>query len=186
MSAEQAKAHLATFLSETPASLAALRESVAEGGLAPERLDLSVESLDPLWRWVIGRVSWRDGYRPPRSSAEPPAPIDQSTVESDEMLPFWFRSNPAQWSTFSFETLWTTDRLGRYMGEVLVARAPTAKWKVGRSRVRNYVYQNHPVISGVGGDEIEPVETAGGLIHKHLMGRDALTPRQRMEEWLAR
>ncbi|HEY0002671.1 MAG TPA: hypothetical protein VGB74_19620 [Actinoplanes sp.] len=186
MSAEQAKAHLATFLAETPASLAALRKSAAEHGQYAELLDLSVASLDPLWQWVTDRVAWRAGYRPPASSAEPPMTIDPARVEPAELLPFWFHSNPAQWATFSFDTLWLTDRLGRYLGEVLVAHAPRAKWKVGRSAKRNYIYQNHPVISGVGGDEIEPIETAGGLIHKHLMNRAGPTPRQRMAEWLAR
>jgi hypothetical protein len=160
------------FVASLPARIERLRSlAAATGGPSADVLNLSVPSLDDLWRWGSSHLAWRRGAAPPADSAAVPEKLDLATVEPAEELPIWFLDSPATWGRFTKDSLWMINDLGCYLGEVVRAECPTARWKVGQSRRRGYIHQNRPVLDGLPVGVAEPISTTGGLAHEHLFGR---------------
>ena len=153
----EAKGFLASFLDQTPQRLADLRDQCAsQGGPAPHMLDLSAESLDPLWAWAKPRLSWREGYQPGQSWDQPASKIPCEDIEPLEALPDWYDYDRGDWE-FSASTLWLIDGLARYLGECFPHNIPGTRWKVGKNRHKRYIYQNQPVITGLAVDDSQPM-----------------------------
>ncbi|GGC05858.1 hypothetical protein [Cellulomonas carbonis] len=171
MSAAEAKAFLEQFLAHGPERLDALRRRlVADGAAREDELDLSAASLEPVWAWAVPRLSWRAGYEPPPLGMPGPRGPAGELEPADE-LPEWFDARYHDAWRFSAKTLWVVDGVARYLAECLVAAVPGARWVVGRSRSKGYVYQNHPVVTGLPLDDVEPVALVLVAAGKALDGR---------------
>ncbi len=85
-------------------------------------LDLSRESLVPLWEWAVTRMG-----PPDRATADPGNP---------PALPEWARlpGHAQAWTVYSSQTLWLVDRLARYHAECLVRAVPEFGWAVFEDR----------------------------------------------------
>jgi hypothetical protein len=103
-------------------------------------LDGTVDSLVPLWRWIISRLSG-----PHSAGATDPATV------SREDWPSWERYTRQEERVLSFESLVLLDGLVSYLSTVVRGHAPAARWEVARHRIKRYAYNNHPVlVSGSG------------------------------------
>jgi hypothetical protein len=130
-------AYLQQFLAAAGPRLQWLREQSAQtGGPAPGQLDLSRDSLVPLWAWAAPRFrTLRDGEQPE------PGP-----------KPVWFGRlgrNPTQW--WPNETLELMDATLYYLGESLIQAVPGAHWAIYRSVDGGPAYANgQAVVVGFG------------------------------------
>ena len=169
LSRSEAKSFLARFLGETPQSLARLLELAATtGGPRSKELDLTAASLDPLWTWAAPRLSWREGYSPP-APGEAGGRVALNALEPEDLLPSWFDPVVPGWARWSAGSLWMIDGLARYLGETLVAEVPKAKWVAGHARPKGYVYQNHPVLTGLPSDDSEPMASVAIIASRVLL-----------------
>lgn len=187
MSKAEAKEYLEQFLREMPSALERLRsQSSVTGG--PE-LDGSVASLDELWAWALPRFQWREGYVPP-ALGQPGARISADQLEPADDLPSWFHHpSAAGYARYSVETIWLVDGLARYLGELVVANVPGAGWRVGNARRKGYLFQNQPVVGGLGGDEQSPLHTCGILVGRALRPESVpgvQSPRDAYLSWTSR
>lgn len=169
LSRPEARAFLDRFTSETPQHLDRLRERAgATGGPPPEQLDLTASSLNRLWTWAAPRFSWRDGYTPP-APGEPGGRVSLDALEPEDQLPSWFDPLVPGWARWSADSLWLIDGLGRYLGQTLVEEIPGAKWVAGHSRTKGYLYQNHPVITGLPADDSQPMASVAIIASRVLL-----------------
>jgi hypothetical protein len=169
MSRAEGKAFLDRFLRETPEQLERLRElAAATGGPRPEELDLTPASLTPLWTWAMPRLRWRSGYTPP-PLGEPGGRVPPEALEPEDQLPSWFDAGIPGWARWSADSLWLIDGLARYLGETLIAHVPRAKWVAGHARTKGYMYQNHPVVTGLPTDDSEPMDSVGVIAARELL-----------------
>lgn len=137
----QAATALQEFLDERGPALTRLREALVADGQDPAALlDGTVDSLVPLWRWTLSRLTWPDA----------PGATDPATVPR-EMWPSWERYTTEEEWVLSLESLTLLDGLVSYLVSVVGDRAPAARWDIARDRNKRYVYNNHPVlVSGTG------------------------------------
>lgn len=156
LSRSEAKSFLDRFQDETPERLAALRDLTSStGGPHADQLDLTPASLEPLWSWAAPRLSWREGFTPP-PLGEPGGRVSPEELEPEDQLPGWFDPIVPGWARWSAGSLWLVDGLARYLGETLVTQVG-ARWAAGHARTRGYVYQNHPVVTGLRTDAVQPM-----------------------------
>ena len=141
MTKSEAAAALQEFLDERGPALSRLQERLAADGQDPAALlDGTPESLVPLWRWLLSRLTKRDA----------PGATDPASVPR-EAWPSWERHTTEEERTLSLESLRLLDGLVSYLASVVRGRAPLARWEIARHRVKRYAYNNHPVlVSGKG------------------------------------
>ena len=169
MSRAQARTFLDGFRGELTPRLAALRsEAAASGGPSPRELDLTPASLGPLWAWAAPRLSWREGYEPP-PPGQPGGRVALTDLEPPEQLPSWFDPIVPGWARWAPASLWLIDGLARYLGETLVVHVPGARWAAGHARARGYVYENHPVVTGLAVDDSEPMGSVAIIAARVLL-----------------
>jgi hypothetical protein len=140
MSKAEAEAAFREFLHERGPALARLRERlVAEGQNPGVFLDGTVESLVPLWRWTLSRLTGLDA-----PGATDPASVPRAA------WPSWERHR--QEGGLSMESLELLDGLVSYLASVVMDRAPRARWKIAHHRIKRYRFNNHPVLARDGDD----------------------------------
>jgi hypothetical protein len=141
MSAAQAAAALEEFLDERSAALDRLREVLTAEEQDPgSMLDGTLESLVPLWGWILARLTG-----PTSPGATDPASVPW------EAWPSWERYTREEERVLSFESLVLLDGLVSYLAVVIRDHAPSARWETARHRIKRYAYNNHPVlVSGTG------------------------------------
>lgn len=145
-------------------------------------LEYTPDSLDAVWDATLPHLDWRHGYVPPALGQPGPA-INSDQLEPAEALPSWFHHpSGAGYARFSASTLWLIDGAGRYFGEFLV-RTMSAKWASGRSQVKNYLYRNQPVVTGVGLVPISPFQTCAVLSSRALRAGPERGPRTLRDVW---
>lgn len=134
--------------------------------------------------WAARRLSLREGYEPPALGMPGPR-IEAADLEPPDQLPSWFHHpSGAGYARFSQETLWLIDGLGRYAGNALVATVPGTRWKVGHAPAKGYMFQNQPVVAGLG-EEIMPIQACAVLADKALAGGQR-TLRDAFDNWVSR
>lgn len=156
----KAAAALREFLDERGPALERLRERLVADGQDPDvLLDGTLESLVPLWRWLLSRLTERDAH-----GATDPASVPR------EAWPSWERHTTEEELTLSLESLILLDGLVSYLAAVVRERAPLARWETAHHRIKRYAYNKHPVlVSGKG--EIHnflpglPVVDARAVLH---------------------
>lgn len=133
---KQAAAALQEFLDEREPALDRLRTSIQADGQNPDvLLDGSVESLVPLWQWILSRLT---GPEAPGGTA--PASVPR------EEWPSWERYTEEDEQVLSLESLHLLDGLVSYLAAVVQHGAPSARWDTARHRVKRYAFNNHPVL----------------------------------------
>ena len=137
----EAAAALQEFLDERAPALSRLRERLVADGQDPAALlDGTPESLIPLWRWLLSRLT----------SLDAPGATDPASVPR-EVWPSWERYTTEEEPTLSLESLTLLDGLVSYLAAVVQERAPLARWGIARDPHKRYAYNNHPVlVSGTG------------------------------------
>ena len=185
MSKLEAEEYFQRFMAEMPACERRLADTAsATGGPSPQSLDHAPESLGRLWEWAATRLAWREGYEPPALGLPGPR-IDAEDLEPADQLPSWFHHpSGVGYARFSPETLWLIDGLGRYAGNTLVETVPGTRWKAGHARTKGYMFQNQPVVAGLG-EEIMPIQVCAVLASKALTGGQR-SLREAFDNWLSR
>lgn len=142
MTASQAASALQELLDEREAALERLKEHLlAEGQDPAVHLDGTVDSLVPLWRWIVSRLTG-----PRAEGATDPASVPR------EDWPSWHRYTREEERVLSFESLVLLDGLVSYLADVVRAHAPSARWETVRHPIKRYAYNNHPVLGSGNGD----------------------------------
>jgi hypothetical protein len=130
---------------------------VSDGQDPDALLDGTVESLVPLWRWILSRLTGPGG----------PGATDTASVPR-EKWPSWARYGYETVGALSLESLFLLDGLVSYLGDVVQQRAPEARWEIARHRIKRYHLNKHPVlVSGAGEDH----NFLPGLPSVHAHGR---------------
>ncbi|MEK0155984.1 hypothetical protein [Arthrobacter oryzae] len=131
------------YLDERGPALERLREALRADGQDPATfLDGSIESLVPLWRWILSHLT----------RAEDPGATAPGSVPR-EVWPSWAKYMYEEQKTMSLESLLLLDGLVSYLGAIVQERAPQARWEIARHRIKRYHLNNHPVlVSGAGED----------------------------------
>jgi len=134
LSDAEAAAALQEFLDERGPALERFRQALeADGQDLDVVLDDTVKSLRPLWSWVMSVV------------------IERETEEMAVEAPSWLRYCVGSKPTLSRESVVIVDGLISYVCRVVERSAPHARWRVGQSPTKSWVWQNHPVLA-VGDD----------------------------------
>jgi len=113
---EEIQRQLDAYIDQIPDKMKQLKVLYAENGGDAEDLDLSPESLVPLWRWFI------------------------STVKTVQLSNREFRKKKKQCPEYTWEYLddWEIEReslsiamdIGIYFGKVIIAKYPKMKWGI--------------------------------------------------------
>lgn len=143
MTKAQSEAAFQEYLDERGPTLQRLREALLADGQDPDALlDGTVESLVPLWRWILSHLTGSDT----------PGATDTASVPR-EQWPSWARYSYETVGALSLESLFLLDGLVSYLGDVVQQRAPEARWEIARHRIKRYHLNKHPVlVSGTGED----------------------------------
>jgi hypothetical protein len=90
--------------------------------------------------------------------------------------PTWLRHTVDLERLLSEDSVALVDGLTSYLCQVVERGAPQAEWRVGHDRVKNYGWENHPVLAH-GRDEFALGEYVAGAARRHLRGsRPELQP----------
>lgn len=172
LSRAEARAYLARFVRELPASQDRMADMLASSGGNPRLAqDLSPGSLDPLWETAVQRwdLSYQADYVP--NAAHPMAPpLQEGTWEAlapVEQLPSWFAHDWSQFMSFSPSTLWVIDVLARHMGRVLIQNHPDLSWMIGPDRPAQNVDRSRPVV-GRGRAWINTIRRTSVLVERTI------------------
>jgi hypothetical protein len=143
MAKAKSEAAFREYLDERGPALERLREALRADGQDPATfLDGSIESLVPLWRWILSHLT----------RAEDPGATAPGSVPR-EVWPSWAKYMFEEQKTMSLESLQLLDGLVSYLGAIVQERAPQARWEIARHRIKRYHLNNHPVlVSGAGED----------------------------------
>ena len=123
LSDEEAQRRFDELTSSSPERVAWLRREVGDV------LDLTPESLVPLWEWFVRR----EGARSDRGGE----------------LPAWYEPDPPELASqrLSPATLRDVDAMAHYLAEVFLHNVPGAAWGIGKLPKRmKYAHQNKPVV----------------------------------------
>ncbi|WP_457974187.1 hypothetical protein [Arthrobacter sp. D1-17] len=144
MTKKQSESAFREYLDERGPALERLREALVADGQDPDAiLDGSIESLVPLWRWILAHLTVFDA---------PGGATDPNSVPR-EQWPSWARHEYEVMHSLSLESLFLLDGLVSYLGDVVQQHAPEARWEIARHRIKRYHLNKHPVlVSGTGED----------------------------------
>ncbi|TPV50070.1 hypothetical protein FJ661_12235 [Pseudarthrobacter phenanthrenivorans] len=144
MTKRQSEDAFREYLEERGPALERLREALAADGQDPDALlDGSVESLVPLWRWILAHLTVFDA---------PGGATDPNSVPR-EQWPSWARHEYEVMHSLSLESLFLLDGLVSYLAGVVQQHAPQARWEIAHHRIKRYHLNKHPVlVSGTGED----------------------------------
>lgn len=128
------------WIADVGSAIARLRHAASDsGGPPPEALDLTGESLRPLWAWARHRFVRR----------APDVPVGD--------VPGWYGDvwEPSWWDDPS---IWLADGLAAYYGEVLRSTMPDARWDLGHDEQYpdHYLNEGEPAVEVRGGHQYPP------------------------------
>jgi hypothetical protein len=179
--AAEARAIFDRFVAGQPGRLAAFLAEVKRRGGPADRLDYSIESLEPLWSWILAEHRPRRWFGGPHRM--PSSPISDAVMRSSEP-PFWYDHHPQ-----------VGQELGPYMARLVTGLAdyvfacarrarPDSRWVVGKGR--SMAHFQHPVLHIDGRGEIDyaiPIFLARlGL--RGERNHEPVALRRWLEQWL--
>lgn len=148
LSDEEAQRRFDALTSSSPERIAWLRAEVGEA------LDLSPESLVPLWEWFVRREHGRR--------------------DRGGEVPAWYEADPPELAAqrLSPATLRDVDAIGLYLAEVFLRNVPGAAWGIAKLPKRmRYAHQNKPVVKLDDDQDVDTIGIAyGGAVKVALMG----------------
>jgi hypothetical protein len=166
MTRRQAEAAFAEHVTERPVALARLRsELAADGADARALLDCTPESLTPLWRWFVGRVSSVEDAAVPFDADAPGPP----------WWPAWARHGSVRLSTPDI-VVTLMDGLVTYVEDVILRGAPAASRALCTHPIKRYYAQHQP---GIGSPTKDVALAVAHVVSAHAGGlrRLGVTPR---------
>lgn len=148
LSDEEAQRRFDELTSSSPERVAWLRGEVGDA------LDLSPESLVPLWEWFVRR--------------------EHARSDRSGKLPSWYEPDPPELASqrLSPATLRDVDAIGLYLAEVFLRNVPGAAWGIAKLPKRmRYAHQNKPVVKLDDDQDVDTIGIAyGGAVKVALMG----------------
>ena len=133
MTRTEAKKHLEWYLNQIPERLELLSNAFEfTSGEAKENLDYSVESLRILWEWFI-----------PQVITEP-----KTTAELEKEAKFLPGRKSRNLERLSIGTLAIAMDIAIYLAEVFIKTCKNVNWGLAKSRSKNYINYNRPVLLG--------------------------------------
>ena len=135
---EEAEAFFQWHMAHIDERISYLR-SVLEEENAPRKLDLSPESLMPIWRWFL---SVAEIEQTPTDRLE-----ELEALWLSKNIPFtedWLRRSQQQ---FSLETEYILRDIGMYLGQVFVLNHPEITWTYYETPKTDF-FVNIPLLSG--------------------------------------
>jgi hypothetical protein len=151
LSDEEAQRSLDELTASSPERVALLRREVGDV------LDLTPDSLVPLWEWFVRR--------------------ERARSDRGGELPSWYAPDPPELASqrLSPATLRDVDAIGLYLAEVFLQNVPGAAWGIGKLPKRmRYAHQNKPVVKLDDDQDVDPIGIAyGGAVKVALMGEGA-------------
>lgn len=148
LSDEEAQRSFDELTASSPERIASLRREVGDV------LDLTPDSLVPLWEWFVRR--------------------ERARSDRGGELPAWYLPDPPELAPqrLSPATLRDVDAIGLYFAEVLLHSVPGAVWGMGKLPKRmRYAHQNKPVVKLDDDQDVDPIGIAyGGAVKVALMG----------------
>lgn len=152
LSDEEVQRRFEELTTAVPDRVARLRREVGEA------LDLSPESLVPLWEWFLAREAARGGDR-------------------GGELPSWYEPDPPELASqrLAPATLRDVDAVALTFAEVLLRNVPGAAWGIGKLPERmRYAHQNKPVVKLQHDQDVDPVGIVyGNAVRVVLLGEPA-------------
>jgi hypothetical protein len=148
LSDEEAQRRFDELTSSSPERVAWLREEVGDA------LDLTPESLVPLWEWFVRR--------------------EESRSDRGGELPAWYEPDPPELASqrLSPATLRDVDAMAHYLAEVFLHNVPGAAWGIGKLPAKmKYAHQNKPVVKLDDDQDANPVGMVfGNAVRVGVMG----------------
>lgn len=148
LSDEEAQRRFDELTSSSPERVAWLRREVGDA------LDLSPESLVPLWEWFVRREAARR--------------------DRDGELPSWYEPDPPELASqrLSPATLRDVDAIALYLAEIFLRNVPGAAWAIGKlPKKMKYAHQNKPVVKIEDDQDVNPIGIVyGNAVRVGLMG----------------
>jgi hypothetical protein len=159
MTAEEARRFFEQYMEAKEGRLQHLRQQFqATGGGAADVLDLSPQSLVPLWVWAVKNVHRRP-YTPEELAG---IMAVASNLARDEQL----RTSP-----LSEDTLCLSNDIGYYLGDVCVRNLPGVRWDVCITDIEYYDDNNQPVLKGLTLESRNPFQTVAAIARKTANGQ---------------
>ena len=177
--AVEARAIFDRYVAGQPERLAAFLAEVRRRGGPAERLDYSLESLDPLWSWFIA------GHRPRRwfggPHRVPSSPVPDAVMRSADP-PWWYEMHPRIGQELGPYVARLVTGLADYVFACALRARPASRWALGRSSA----HFRQPVLQVEGRGERDyasPVVMAlVGL--RGERNTEPAAPRRWLEQWL--
>ncbi|HEX4929713.1 MAG TPA: hypothetical protein VFV62_03315 [Gaiellaceae bacterium] len=148
LSDEEAQRRFDELTSSSPERVAWVRREVGDV------LDLTPESLVPLWEWFMRR--------------------EASRSDRGGELPAWYEPDPPELAPqrLSPATLRDVDAMAHYLAEVFLHNVPGAAWGIGKlPKKMKYAHQNKPVVKLGDDQDANPVGMVyGNAVRVALMG----------------
>jgi hypothetical protein len=179
--AAEARGILERYVSGRAERLATFMAEVRRRGGPADRLDESIESLEPLWSWFLARHRPRRWFGGPHRM--PSSPTADAVVRADDP-PWWYDFHPQFAQELGpYLTRFVTG-LADYVFACALRSRPDARWALGKGR--SMAHFQHPVLHIDGRGDIDyaiPI----ALVRLGLRGERNLEPnaiRRWLEQWL--
>jgi len=150
MTRVEAKKHLEWYVNQIPERLELLRNAFeATGGEVKEKLDYSVESLRILWQWFMPLITKE-------------TKTTEELEKEAKLLPSGATRNLEK---LSVGTLAIAMDIAIYLAEVFIRTCANVKWGLAKSRSKNYINYNRPVLLGFMVGKYETEYNPKGALH---------------------
>jgi hypothetical protein len=179
--AAEARGIFDRFVAGQPGRLAAFLAEVGRRAGPAGQLDFSIESLEPLWGWLIANHRPRRWLGGPHRM--PSTPVADAVMRANEP-PWWYEYHPQ----FGQELGPYAARLVTGVADYLFACAlhawPGSRWALGRGR--SSAYFQHPVFELPGRGEIDYASPIVIALHglRGERNHEPVALRRWLEQWL--
>lgn len=179
--AAEARAILERYVFGRPERLATFTAEVRRRGGPADQLDESIESLEPLWSWLLAEHRPRRWFAGPHRM--PSSPTADAVMRSEDP-PWWYDHHPQFAQELGPYLARLVTGLADYVFACALRSRPDSRWALGKGR--SMAHYQHPVLHIDGRGEIDyanPIALARlGLRGERNVEPDAL--RRWLEQWL--
>jgi len=179
--AAEARGILERYVAGRAERLGTFTAEVRRRGGPADRLDESIESLEPLWSWFLAEHSPRRWFGGPHRM--PSSPTADALMRAEDP-PWWYDFHPQFAQELGPYLARLVTGLAEYAFACAMRSRPDASWALGKGK--SMAHFQHPVLHIDGRGEIDyaiPISLALlGLRGERNVERDAL--RRWLEQWL--
>ena len=179
--AAEARAIFERYVSGRAERLAAFVAEVRRRGGPADRLDESIESLEPVWSWFLAEHRPRRWFGGPHRM--PSSPVADAVMRAEDP-PWWYDRHPQFGRELGPYLARLVTGLADYVFACALRSRPDSRWELGKGR--SMAHFQHPVLHIDGRGEVDyanPIALARlGLRGERNVEPDAL--RRWLEQWL--